>query len=89
MLAVWSLMHGTAMLIIRGQFEGSLRAQTIHSCLDAFDGILDAAARSKGLGHSGPRWPSDLILGEGKKSRAGSGVDHDERQKSKTGKLHR
>ena len=88
MLAVWSLMHGTAMLIIRGQFEGSLRAQTIHSCLDAFDGILEAA-RSKGLGHSGPRWPSDLILGEGKKSKAGSGVVSDDRRKSKSGKLHR
>jgi AcrR family transcriptional regulator len=47
MLAVWSLMHGTAMLIIRGGFEGVLRTQTIHACLDAFDGILDSAARSK------------------------------------------
>ena len=49
MLAVWSLMHGTAMLIIRGGFEGVLRAQTVHACMDAFDGILDSAARSKGL----------------------------------------
>jgi AcrR family transcriptional regulator len=73
MLAVWSLMHGTAMLIIRGGFEGVLRTQTIHACLDAFDGILDAAARSKSLDHSGPKWPSNLILGEGKQSRVGNG----------------
>jgi AcrR family transcriptional regulator len=57
MLAVWSLMHGTAMLIIRGEFEGALRTQTIHACMDAFDGILDSAVRSKGVGQSGPRWP--------------------------------
>jgi AcrR family transcriptional regulator len=73
MLAVWSLMHGTAMLIIRGGFEGVLRAQTIHACMDAFDGILDSAARSKGLSQSGPKWPSNLILGEGKQSRVGNG----------------
>ena len=73
MLAVWSLMHGTAMLIIRGGFEGVLRTQTIHACLDAFDGILDSAARSKGLRQSGPKWPSNLILGEGKQSRVGNG----------------
>src|SRR5271169_1630290 len=46
MLAVWSLMHGTAMLIIRGGFEGDLRSQTIHACLDAFDGMLDSASQS-------------------------------------------
>ncbi len=73
MLAVWSLMHGTAMLIIRGGFEGTLRTQTIHACMDAFDGILDSAARSKGQGHSGPKWPSNLILGEGRQSRVGNG----------------
>ncbi len=89
MLAVWSLMHGTAMLIIRGQFEGPLRTQTIHSCLDAFDGLLEAAARSKGLAHSGPRWPSDLILGEGTHSRAGNGVEHAQKGKSKARKLYR
>ena len=69
MLAVWRLMHGTAMLIIRGRFEGELRAQTIHACLDAFDGMLDSAARSKNIEHSGPKWPRNLILGEGKQSR--------------------
>jgi AcrR family transcriptional regulator len=73
MLAVWSLMHGTAMLIIRGGFEGELRVQTVHACLDAFDGMLDSAARSKSLPHSGPKWPSNLILGEGKQSRVGNG----------------
>ncbi len=72
MLAVWSLMHGTAMLIIRGCFEGELRTQTIHACLDAFDGMLDSAARSKNSAHSGPKWPRNLILGEGKQSRAGN-----------------
>ena len=83
MLAVWSLMHGTAMLIIRGQFEGALRTQTVHACLDALDGILDAAARSKGRSHSGPPWPSTLILGEGKQSSVGDGEERSETGKSK------
>jgi hypothetical protein len=61
------------MLIIRGNFEGALRTQTVHACLDAFDGILDAAARSKGHAQSAPKWPSNLILGEGKQSRVGNG----------------
>ena len=69
MLAVWSLMHGTAMLIIRGRFEGVLSAQTVHACLDAFEGIVDSAARSKGRTRSGLKWPSTLVLGEGKQSR--------------------
>jgi AcrR family transcriptional regulator len=73
MLALWSLMHGSAMLIIRGSFEGPLRTQTVHACLDAFDWILECAAQSKGRSHSGPKWPSNLILGEGKKSSVGNG----------------
>ncbi len=89
MLAVWSLMHGTAMLIIRGGFEGALRSQTIHACLDAFDGILDSAARSKNRAHSGPKWPSNLILGEGKQSSTGSGNTSRPRRKSKGRKLNR
>jgi AcrR family transcriptional regulator len=89
MLAVWSLMHGTAMLIIRGSFEGVLRTQTVHACLDAFDAILKAAGRSKGLAHSGPKWPSNLILGEGKHSRAGNGEERSEKRKSNTRKMHR
>ena len=72
MLAVWALMHGTAMLIIRGQFEGMLRAQTIHACIDALEGILKSAERSGGRAQSGLRWPSSLILGEGKQSRIGN-----------------
>jgi AcrR family transcriptional regulator len=89
MLAVWSLMHGTAMLIIRGGFEGMLRTQTIHACMDAFDGILDSAARSKGHGQSGPKWPSNLILGEGKQSRVGNGDAEASKPNSKTRKAHR
>ena len=41
MLALWCLMHGTAMLIIRGGFEGALRAQAIHACLDTFDTVME------------------------------------------------
>ena len=84
MLAVWSLMHGAAMLIIRGGFEGVLRDQTVHACLDAFDDILNAAARSKGLAHSGPKWPPNLILGEGKQSRVGNGEGNDRKAKIKS-----
>jgi AcrR family transcriptional regulator len=82
MLAVWSLMHGTAMLIIRGGFEGVLKEQMVHACLDAFDDILDAAKRSKGTAHSGPKWPSSLILGEGKQSRI-NGEESTRKRKSK------
>jgi AcrR family transcriptional regulator len=73
MLSLWCLMHGTVMLIIRGRFEGPLRTQTVHACLDAFDAILDAAAGWKGRAHSGPKWPSTLILGEAAQSRIGNG----------------
>lgn len=73
MLAVWALMHGAAMLIIRGSFGGALRVQTVHACLDAFDSIVMVAKRSSGQSHSGPKWPSNLVLGEGKQSRAGNG----------------
>jgi len=73
MLAIWSLMHGTAMLIIRGQFEGALRTQAIHSCMDAVENLLRGAEHSKGQVYSEPKWPSNLILGEGPKSRVGNG----------------
>jgi hypothetical protein len=89
MLAVWSLIHGTAMLIIRGGFEGPLRTQTIHACLDAFDGIVDSAARSKNLGHSGPKWPSNLVLGAGPQSRVGNGETSKPAGKSNARKVHR
>jgi AcrR family transcriptional regulator len=64
MLSVWSLMHGTAMLMIRGGVAGPLRTQMIHACLDAAEAIVAAAKRSKGKGYSGPKWPATLILGE-------------------------
>jgi AcrR family transcriptional regulator len=73
MLALWSLMHGTAMLIIRGGFEGPLRTQAIHACLDTVDTIIAVARKGKGLASSGPKWPASLILGEGEKSRVGAG----------------
>jgi AcrR family transcriptional regulator len=73
MLAVWSMMHGAAMLIIRGRFEGMLRTQTVHSCTDAIEAMLTSVGRSRILANSGPKWPSNLILGEGKRSRAGNG----------------
>jgi AcrR family transcriptional regulator len=72
MLSMWALMHGTAMLIIRGRFEGALRVQAVHACVDAFEALLETA-RKKVLQHSGPKWPADLVLGEGRKSRVGSG----------------
>ena len=86
MLAVWSLMHGAAMLIIRGGFEGMLRTQTVHACMDAFDGMLDAAAKSRNLTHSGPKWPRNLILGEGKKSKVGNGDGGSPKRRTRSGK---
>jgi AcrR family transcriptional regulator len=69
MLSLWSLMHGSAMLMIRGGVSGPLRTQMIHACLDALEAIVTAAARSKGAMHSGPKWPSDLVLGEAAQSK--------------------
>jgi AcrR family transcriptional regulator len=71
MLAIWCLMHGTAMLIIRGKFEGALRTQAIHCCEDMVDTLLKAARRDE-LVHSGPKWPATLILGEGRRSKTGN-----------------
>ncbi len=71
MLAIWSLTHGTAMLIIRGEFEGTLRTQAIHACLNMVDNILRLAGRGKGFVQSGPKWPSNLILGEAEQSTLG------------------
>jgi AcrR family transcriptional regulator len=64
MLSVWSLMHGTAMHLIRGGVAGPLRTQMIHSCLDAVEAIVVEAGRTKGKAYSGPKWPANLILGE-------------------------
>jgi AcrR family transcriptional regulator len=72
MLILWSLLHGAAMLIIRGRFEGALRMQTVHACIDACDAVV-AAARYRRFPNTGPKWPSSLVLGEGKKSRVGNG----------------
>lgn len=72
MMAVWCMMHGAAMLIIRGHFEGALRTQTVHACIDGIEDILDCVARKRRFAATGPKWPSSLILGEGKHSRVGS-----------------
>jgi AcrR family transcriptional regulator len=73
MLSVWSLMHGTAMLMIRGGVSGPLRIQMIHSCLDAVEAVIAEAARSKGKTSSGPKWPASLILGEAADSKVSNG----------------
>jgi hypothetical protein len=52
----------------------------VHACLDAFEGIVDSAARSKSRTRSGLKWPSTLVLGEGKQSR----VDNSKRNGGKT-----
>jgi AcrR family transcriptional regulator len=89
MLVVWSLMHGTAMLIIRGQFEGALQTQTVHACLDAIDTLVDETRRSKGKIHTGPKWPSSLILGEGDQSHLESGKNGTGAGKRTTAKKRR
>lgn len=71
-LAIWCLMHGTAMLIIRGKFEGALRTQAIHCCEDSAETLIKVARRN-GVVHSGPKWPATLILGEGTHSKVGNG----------------
>ena len=64
MLSLWSLMHGTAMLMIRGGVSEPLHTQMIHACLDAVEAMMRAAERSKRKPYSGPKWPAGLILGE-------------------------
>jgi len=81
MLSLWSLMHGTAMLLIRGGVTGPLRTQMFHACLDAVEAIVGHAARAKGKAGSGPKWPSSLILGEAADSKV-SDADRDARKKS-------
>jgi AcrR family transcriptional regulator len=68
MLSLWSLLHGTAMLMIRGGVAGPLRTQMVHSCLDAVEAIVVQAVASKGQ-CSGPKWPANLILGEAGQSK--------------------
>jgi hypothetical protein len=74
MMAIWSLMHGTAMLVIRGGFEGSLKTQAVCACIDTVEMILRTGARQKSFVHSGPKWPANLVLGEGERSSIGNGV---------------
>lgn len=83
MLAIWSLMHGTAMLIIRGGFEGPLRTQAIHACVDTVEHLVHLTRQNKALPHSGPKWPGNLILGEAEQSSIGNG---DKARKSKSRK---
>jgi AcrR family transcriptional regulator len=73
MLSLWSLLHGTAMLLIRGGVAGPLRTQMLHACLDAVEAIIEQAARSRTKPYSGPKWPSSLILGEADHSRVANG----------------
>lgn len=86
-LAIWSLMHGTAMLIIRGEFEGALRTQAMHACVDTVDSLVQTAAGKKQIIHSGPKWPATLVLGEGEQSHING--DGKERQKRRTRQRHR
>jgi len=81
MLALWSLMHGTAMLIIRGRASGALRTQMIHSCIDAFETVVAYASTFKSKKRSSPKWPANLILGEGPQSR----LNHHGAQPKETG----
>ena len=81
-LGIWCLMHGTAMLIIRGQFEGSLRTQAVHACIDSVENLINAA-RAKRLTQSGPKWPANLILGAGRHSRVGDGDTKEQKPKAK------
>jgi AcrR family transcriptional regulator len=73
MLSVWSLMHGTAILLIRGGVAGPLRIQMLRACLDAVEAIIAHAARTKGKAVSGPKWPASLILGEAAHSKVSNG----------------
>ena len=86
-LAIWSLMHGTAMLIIRGGFEGPLRVQAIHACVDTVDSIVESAATQKGTIYTGPKWPATLILGEGEQSRVNG--ERKQKHKPEARKRHR
>ncbi len=81
MLSIWSLLHGTAMLLIRGEARGALRTQMFHACLDAVEVVVAEATRCKGRARSGPKWPTNLILGEEAKSKVIAG-DDDEFMKS-------
>jgi AcrR family transcriptional regulator len=74
MLSLWSLMHGTAMLLIRGEVSDPLLTQMLHACLDAVEAVVAQDARTKGKKYSGPKWPSSLILGEAAHSKVTAGT---------------
>jgi AcrR family transcriptional regulator len=88
MLSLWSLMHGTAMLLIRGEAVGALRTQMFHACLDAVEVMVAEAARSKGKNYSGPKWPTSLILGEEAESKVKVGKG-EENKRSKSPRRHK
>ena len=88
MLSLWSLMHGTAMLLIRGGVSGVLRTQMFHSCLDAVEAVIAQAVRSKGKGFSGPKWPANLILGEAADSKVSSTGTHSKRKSGNADRGH-
>lgn len=71
MLSLWSLLHGTAMLMIRGGVTGPLRTQMIYACLDAVEAVVGQAGVPKSRASSGPKWPATLILGEAADSKVG------------------
>jgi AcrR family transcriptional regulator len=68
MLSLWSLMHGTAMLMIRGGVSEPLRTQMIYACQNAVEVIVTEAQRANSKSYSGPKWPAGLILGEAAES---------------------
>jgi len=74
MMSLWALMHGTAMLLIRGGVEGPLRTQMFYACLDALEAVIAQAERTKGKSRTGPKWPRNLVLGEGAQSMVTDGV---------------
>ena len=84
MLSIWSLMHGTAMLLIRGGAIGPLHTQMVHACLDAVEVVVAETARSKGKTRTGPKWPASLILGEAAQSKVIPGNGNHGRLKSAT-----
>ncbi len=84
MLSLWSLMHGTAMLLIRGGAVGQLQTQMFHACLDAVEAVVTQAERVGSQGCSGPKWPADLILGEATQSKVG-GKGNQKRLRAKPG----
>jgi hypothetical protein len=69
MLTLWSLMHGTAILLIRGGVSEPLHTQMFHACRDGQEAIIQHAARSKTRKCSGPPWPRGLVLGEAAQSK--------------------